>query len=145
MSDVGPYLLVLVVALVLLGLAARLQGRMPGAVKHFSVVGRGTEIDANRLRFVGTFVIDGTVRLDIEATDQGLSAVVITESGHVEGDLRVANADIRGTVRGTVFAKSKVKLARTARVFGDIHYGSLERPEGSTVTGRLIRGGQSDA
>jgi cytoskeletal protein CcmA (bactofilin family) len=52
--------------------------------------------------------------------------------------VRVSHVIIYGEVRGTIYATGLVDLRLQARIFGDVHYGSIEIQAGATMHGHLI-------
>jgi cytoskeletal protein CcmA (bactofilin family) len=79
--------------------------------------------------------IAGAVRSD-EAPDSSLS---VSESGSVEGAVRVPNVLLNGTVKGDIHARERIVLGATARVEGDVYYGIIEMTLGAQIVGKLVR------
>ena len=93
-----------------------------------SHLGTGSRI-AGELYFPGTVELPGLVKGQVEA-----AAIVIEESGEVEGELRAATITIKGRFKGDI-AGGAVKLHETARVSGDIRYESLTIESGAELDG----------
>ncbi len=108
------------------------------APKIATVVGMGTEITGD-LHFTGGLHVDGVIKGNVTAEQDGRSALTISENGNIEGEVRVPNIIINGTVVGDVYASQRVELAPKARVTGTVYYSLLEMAMGSEVNGQLIR------
>src|SRR5262249_23083981 len=101
-----------------------------------SLIGAGTVIYGN-IAFVGGLRIDGNVKGNVIATDGEPATLVISEHAHVEGDVRVSNIVVNGTVNGQMTIEEHVELQSKARIVGDVSYRSLEMQQGALVHGRL--------
>ena len=58
--------------------------------------------------------------------------------GMLEGEVKAENVVISGTVRGTVRARSNVRLMDGGRVIGDVTCGSLSADRGGVIEGNLF-------
>ncbi|MGD2082817.1 MAG: polymer-forming cytoskeletal protein [Chromatiales bacterium] len=107
------------------------------APKIATVVGQQTRIDGD-LSFRGGLHVDGTIRGNVTAeVDEG-SALTLSEAGCIEGDVRVPNIILNGTVVGDVYANVRVELAPNAKVVGTVYYRLLEMAMGAEVNGQLV-------
>lgn len=91
------------------------------------------------LTFAGGLHLDGR----IEGSVRGLSSETqgtfwVGEQGSVFGNVDVAHVVIHGQVAGDVRGAERVVLGRTARVQGDVRYGTIEMTLGARIEGRLI-------
>lgn len=77
----------------------------------------------------GEIQVDGVVEGDVAA-----ECLVISEAGTVRGGISAKTVRVLGTVVGAITAGS-VKLARTARVTGDIVHKALSIEEGAAFLG----------
>lgn len=102
-----------------------------------TVIGENTVVEGN-LVFSSGLHIDGTVRGDVISDDEKASLLLVSEVGTIEGNVRVANVVINGTVIGNVVASERVELAPDARVTGTVYYKLLEMAMGSEVNGQLV-------
>jgi len=100
-----------------------------------SLIARGTVIQGD-LRFSGALHLEGRIVGSIHAAEPG-SVFTLSESGIVEGEIRVPHAIINGHVRGDIHAIERLELASEARITGDVHYQSLEMAAGAQVNGRM--------
>lgn len=100
-------------------------------------IGREAVIDGD-LSFAGGLRLDGRVRGNVVALAGQPSMLVLSESGRVEGEVRVAHLVLNGTVAGPVYASELLELQSQARVHGEVHYAALEMQQGALVEGRLV-------
>jgi len=94
-----------------------------------SHLGAGSRI-TGELYFPGTVELPGYVKGRVEA-----SAIVIEETGDVEGELHAASIAVKGRFKGQVMG-GKVRLHASARVIGQITYESLSIESGAEVEGQ---------
>jgi len=83
------------------------------------------------LRFENEFRIQG--KLTGSVVSEG--KLVVGEGGDVEGDVRVRQAIVVGTVRGTLRATERVEIAASGKVLADLHTPSLVIEEGAYFEG----------
>lgn len=103
-----------------------------------SLIGRQTEILGD-VRFAGGLHLDGRVKGSVSVSGGDASATLsISESGAVEGDIRVPNVILNGTVVGDVHASEKLVLNAKARVNGNVYYKVLQMEPGATINGQLV-------
>ncbi|HYP64176.1 MAG TPA: polymer-forming cytoskeletal protein [Acidocella sp.] len=105
------------------------------------VVGRGISVqgtvqDAERL------VVEGTV----EATSiNGLTELSIAQGGVFKGEVEVEEAEIAGTIDGTLVARQTLVVRSTGRVLGTARCRRLQVEDGGQITGRIEMLGDSSA
>ena len=63
----------------------------------------------------------------------------MSETGSIEGAVRVPNVVLNGTVKGDIHARERIVLGATARVEGDVYYGVIEMTLGAQIMGKLVR------
>ncbi len=102
-----------------------------------SLIGSNTHIVGD-INFSGGLRVDGCISGNVIATEGEHSTIVLSEQGTIEGKIDVANVVINGTVTGPIYASGYIELQAKARVFGDVHYGSMEIKLGASVDGKLI-------
>ena len=120
--------------------AARMAdaGRKGAPGGAFSVLGPDVEINGN-IAADGDLHVDGTVKGNVAC-----KALVLGESGRVEGDIRADDVRLSGSVEGNVDAGSLTILA-PARTKGDIRYDSLSIEQGAQCEGGFaLRSGGGD-
>ena len=107
------------------------------ADKINTLVGRQTEIQGD-IRFSGGLHVDGTVKGNVSADNDGRSLLSLSESGVIEGAVSVPYVVLNGTVAGDVLSSEHVELAAKARITGNVHYNLLEMAVGAEVNGQLV-------
>ena len=79
-------------------------------------------------------IIKGTV----SASGDKAAMLSVSESGIIEGDVRVPTVMLNGVVVGEVRASEKLVLNAKARVTGNVHYKVLQMEPGATINGQLV-------
>jgi len=102
-----------------------------------SLIGADATIEGN-ITFSGGLRIDGRIKGNIRAGEDEASTLVVSEKACIEGEVRVANLVINGTILGSIHAAAFLELQPNARVTGDISYNTLEMHLGAVVQGRLV-------
>ncbi|MCB1869875.1 MAG: polymer-forming cytoskeletal protein [Gammaproteobacteria bacterium] len=102
-----------------------------------TVIGVGTVIQGS-IQFAGGIHVDGTIHGDVLAEQDEKSTFILSDTGVVEGDVRVPNVILNGSVVGDVLASGRVELAANARVSGTLYYKLLEMEMGAEVNGQLV-------
>jgi cytoskeletal protein CcmA (bactofilin family) len=97
------------------------------------VVGRGISVqgtvqDAERL------VVEGTVEA---AMINGLVELAITQGGLFKGEVEVDEAEIAGTIDGTLTARHALIVRSSGRVLGTARCRRLQVEDGGQITGRI--------
>ena len=103
-----------------------------------TIIGSNAEFVGN-LTFSKILKISGTVKGNIESTEDGDAKIIIDEKGLVEGDVTAPVIILQGEVNGNVHSSSKMEIDATALITGNVYYDILEMHGGSTVNGSLIR------
>jgi cytoskeletal protein CcmA (bactofilin family) len=111
--------------------SARTPARDP-ADRRTLVVGRGISVqgtvqDAERL------VVEGTV----EASMIHAQELVIAPGGVFKGEVEVEDAEISGTIDGTLTARASLTVRSTGRLLGTARCRRLQVEDGGHITGRL--------
>ena len=101
-----------------------------------TLIGKGTTIDGN-LRFSGGLHIEGVVKGNL-AADGDDATLILSEHGHIQGEVRVPSMVLNGMIEGDVYAVGKVELFEKARIAGDVYYNLLEMAVGAEVNGKLV-------
>lgn len=102
------------------------------AERRTLVVGRGISVqgtvqDAERL------VVEGTV----EATMIHAHELLVALGGVVKGEIEVEEAEIAGTIDGTLTARGNLIVRSTGRVLGVARCRRLQVEDGGQITGRM--------
>jgi cytoskeletal protein CcmA (bactofilin family) len=110
---------------------AAAQARQP-AERRTLVVGRGISVqgavqDCERL------VVEGAVESNIlHATE-----IVIAQGGIFRGEVEVEDAEIAGTIDGTVTARGNLIIRATGKVLGTARCRRLQVEDGGQITGQI--------
>ena len=103
-----------------------------------SLIGQNTEIHGDVI-FSGGLHVDGKVKGNVVASgNEQESVLTLSERGTIEGEVKVPNVVINGTVIGDVHALTHVELAAQARVHGNVYYSLIEMAMGAEVNGNLV-------
>jgi cytoskeletal protein CcmA (bactofilin family) len=84
------------------------------------------------LRFDASFRVDG--KLTGKVDSQG--DLIVGESGEIDGELRVGQIFVSGTVRGAIHATRRVQIAPSGKVFAEVDTPALIIEDGATFEGR---------
>ena len=111
--------------------AAPNGGRQP-TERRTLVVGRGISVqgvvqDAERL------VVEGTV----EATMIHATELSIAPGGVFRGEVEVEDAEVAGTIDGTLTARGNLIVRTTGKVLGTARCRRLQVEDGGQITGRI--------
>ncbi len=103
-----------------------------GAERRTLVVGRGISLqgvvqDAERL------VVEGTV----EATMIHATELAVAPGGMFKGEVEVEDAEVAGTIDGTLTARGNLIVRATGRVLGTARCRRLQVEDGGQITGRM--------
>lgn len=102
-----------------------------------TIIGQRTQLKGD-VCFSGGLHIDGKVEGNIIA-ESGVEAVLtVSEQGSIEGDVRVPNLVLNGSVVGDVHVSERVELASHARVTGNLYYSLIEMAMGAEVNGSMV-------
>lgn len=113
------------------------KGNKAPAIRIDTLIGQNTHIKGD-LSFSGGLRIDGSVTGNINTTGDKESVLTLSEQGSIEGDVRVPNLIINGSVSGNVYVSEHVELAPKAKIQGNVYYNLLEMAMGAEVNGQLI-------
>ncbi len=106
-------------------------GRQP-AERRTLVVGRGISVqgvvqDAERL------VVEGTV----ESTMIHAQELSVAQGGVFRGEIEVEDAEVGGTIDGTLTARGSLIVRATGRMMGTARCRRLQVEDGGQITGRI--------
>ena len=102
-----------------------------------TLIGPNTKVSGD-LHFMGGCHIDGVINGNVSADPDTESALSVSEAGTVEGGVTVPFIELRGIVKGDVFASQRVELGPTARVTGNVYYNLIEMAIGAEINGKLV-------
>ena len=106
--------------------------------RYTTLIGSDTEIQGD-LTFGCGLHVDGRIKGNVQATNADDATLTVSEQGTIEGDVRVPNAILDGTIQGNVYVSDRLELASRARIRGAVHYRALEMAAGAEVNGELVR------
>jgi cytoskeletal protein CcmA (bactofilin family) len=112
------------------------KGKSAGA-RVDTIIGQQTQVDGD-LHFSGGLHIDGHVKGNVIANEGNASVLTVSEHGRIEGDVRVPNVFLNGSVTGDVHCEERIELAAKAKVTGDVYYSLIEMVMGAEVNGSLL-------
>ncbi len=114
------------------------QNKKPKQTAHIdSLIGQNTEIHGDVI-FSGGLHVDGTIKGSVIAEKGEDSVLTLSERGIIEGEVKVPNVVVNGSVIGDVHATGHVELAAQARVHGNVYYSLIEMAMGAEVNGKLM-------
>jgi len=90
----------------------------------------GGEVEGE-LRFETNFRVEGKVTGSV--TSQG--SLIVGDHGEVDGEVKVGELFVSGTVKGTVQALRRVQIAAGGRVFADVSTPALVIEDGAQFVG----------
>ena len=110
---------------------SRTPARDP-AERRTLVVGRGISVqgtvqDAERL------VVEGTV----EATMIHATELSVSPGGMFKGEIEVEDAEIAGTINGTLTVRGSLVIRTSGRVMGTARYRRLQVEDGGQISGQM--------
>ena len=96
-----------------------------------SIIGSDIKITGN-VSTPGELHLDGIIEGDVECGE-----LTVGEHGIVTGMVKADTVTLRGTVEGKLRSKT-IHLEQTAKVNGDVSYGTMTMEAGVQVDGKLI-------
>ncbi|MCP4074843.1 MAG: polymer-forming cytoskeletal protein [Gammaproteobacteria bacterium] len=116
---------------------------MFGKKKNFNsaridtLIGQGTVITGD-LVFSGGLHVDGKIIGNVMADEGSDAMLILSEFGHIEGEVNVPNMVLNGEIIGDVFGTVRVELAPKSRINGSVYYNLIEVAIGAEVNGGLV-------
>lgn len=104
--------------------------------RQINIIGQGTVVE-------GTIETDENIRISGTVHGEVISSgrVVVSEAGHIEGDVHAANADVAGKIQGEVHVEERLHIRTSAVIMGNIMTEQLAVEEGGCFTGRCVMNG----
>ena len=103
-----------------------------------SLIGQNSEIRGDVV-FKGGLHIDGKVKGNVIAEEAGGDSILtLSDRGMIEGEVKVPNVVVNGTIIGDVHAMTHIEVATKARIHGNIYYSLIEMAMGAEVNGTLV-------
>ncbi|MEE8233774.1 MAG: polymer-forming cytoskeletal protein [Gammaproteobacteria bacterium] len=113
------------------------KGKNKKTTRMDTLVGPRSEVVGD-IKFSGGLHVEGTIKGNVIAENDGRSLVQLTESGTIEGEIRAPFVVLNGVVIGDVHGGEHVELASKARVAGNVYYNLIEMAVGAEVNGKLV-------
>ena len=107
--------------------------------KFDTLIGKSTEI-VGKVILGESLRIDGKISGNIESQPDAKVTVAIGQDGEVVGDIHAFRVVVAGKVEGNIYASERVEFHPTARVNGDVTYGSMGVEHGAKIMGQMIEG-----
>lgn len=104
--------------------------------KFESIVGATLKVEGD-LVISKSLRIDGTVFGNISQAEGASATVAIAPGASVLGNITVHDVIISGHLKGNITSPGRVELIDTAKVEGNVTYGSLGVAVGARMTGQL--------
>jgi cytoskeletal protein CcmA (bactofilin family) len=108
-----------------------------------TLIGQQTEVLGD-VMFSGGLHVDGTIKGNVIADNDGSSVLSLSDRGTIEGEVRVPYVILNGVVVGDVHGSEHVELASNARVTGNVYYNLIEMAIGAEVNGKLVHIAQAE-
>ncbi len=106
-----------------------------------TLIGQNTVLLGD-IQFTGGLHVDGTIRGNVVAENDGKSMLSLSEQGTIEGEVNVPYVVINGVVLGDVHSGEHVDLSSEAKVTGNVYYNLIEMAIGAEVNGKLVHSAQ---
>ena len=103
-----------------------------------TLIGKAARVHGD-VEFEGGMHLDGRVFGGVRSDDAPESSLSVSETGAIEGEVRVPTVVLQGSVRGDIHARTRIVLGTTARVEGNVYYGVIEMTLGAQIIGKLVR------
>ncbi len=97
------------------------------------VVGRGISVQGT-VQYAERLVVEGTVEA---AMINGLVELSIAHGGMFKGEVEVDEAEVAGTIDGTLTARHALIVRASGRVLGTARCRRLQVEDGGQITGRI--------
>ena len=104
--------------------------------KFESIVGTSLKVEGD-LVISKSLRIDGTVHGNILQADGASATVAIASGASVTGNIAVHDVIVSGHLKGNITSPGRVELIDTAKVEGDVTYGSIGVAVGARIAGQL--------
>lgn len=102
-----------------------------------TLIGQHTTVSGD-ISYSGGLHVEGEIKGNVVATNGMDSVLILSETGVIEGDVRVPNMVLNGTVHGDVHATRHLNLLANTRVNGNVYYSLVEMAGGAEVNGNLV-------
>jgi cytoskeletal protein CcmA (bactofilin family) len=112
--------------------------RDPAPPRIGTLIGKGVNVQGG-IDFEGGLHLDGRIGGDVRSDPAPTATLTVSETGSIEGAVRVPNVFLKGTVRGDIHASERLVMSSTARVEGNVYYRVIEMAQGARILGKLVQ------
>ncbi len=113
------------------------KGKNKKTTRMDTLVGPQSEVSGD-IKFTGGLHIEGTIKGNVIAENDGISLIQLSENGTIEGEVKAPFVVLNGVVIGDVHGGEHVELASKSRVTGNVYYNLMEMAVGAEVNGKLV-------
>lgn len=113
------------------------KSRPVPTAKIGTLIGSGTTLEGS-VKFSGGLHVDGCVKGNVQAADNGDANLTLSAKGRIIGEVRVPQIKIDGTVEGDVHCTGLVELSENAKIVGNVYYSLIKMGMGAQVNGQLV-------
>lgn len=119
------------------------KGKNKKTTRMDTLVGPQSEVSGD-IKFTGGLHVEGTIKGNVIADNDGKSLIQLSETGTIEGEVKAPFIVLNGVVIGDVHGGEHVELAAKARVAGNVYYNLIEMAVGAEVNGKLVHTQEPD-
>jgi cytoskeletal protein CcmA (bactofilin family) len=102
-----------------------------------TLVGQHTIVNGD-IKFTGGLHIEGVIKGNVHADNDGSSMLQLSEHGRIEGEVNVPYIVLNGQVQGDVRSGVHIELLPKSQVTGNVYYNLIEMANGAEVNGKLV-------
>lgn len=102
-----------------------------------TLIGKSARVRGD-VEFEGGLHLDGHIGGSVRSDGARDATLSVSESGSIEGEVRVARVVLKGSVKGDIHARERIVLGATARVEGNVYYGTIEMSQGALIRGKVV-------
>jgi cytoskeletal protein CcmA (bactofilin family) len=103
-----------------------------------TLIGKAARV-AGDIDFKGGLHLDGHIAGKVRSGESPAATLSVSQSGSIEGDVQVPTVVLKGSVKGDIHARERLVLGATARVEGNVYYGTIEMSQGAQIKGKLVQ------
>ncbi|HEY4751490.1 MAG TPA: polymer-forming cytoskeletal protein [Steroidobacteraceae bacterium] len=103
-----------------------------------TLIGKAARV-AGDIDFEGGLHLDGHIAGKVRSGESPAATLSVSQSGSIEGDVQVPTVVLKGSVKGDIHARERLVLGATARVEGNVYYGTIEMSQGAQIKGKLVQ------
>lgn len=102
-----------------------------------TLIGQSAELRGD-LIYKGGLHVDGKIKGNVVGDNESSTILVLSESGSIEGEIKVPYIIVNGSVAGDIHALQSIELGAHARIKGNVYYNKIEMAMGAEVNGSLV-------